>query len=96
MSPAAGGRRQIERIWRGACTRICRLDGLEPYSTVRAEPVKRWLYHMVMVPWQTPPQSKRLAGQVELAGDLAGEPPVLGVGVDAVQRLVEAQDPAWA
>ena len=48
---------------------------------------------MVMVPWQTPPQSKRLCGEVELAGDLAGEPPVLGVGVDSVQGLVKAQDP---
>ena len=36
--------------------------GRAPYSTVSAEPAKRWLNHIVMVPWHSPPQSSEVRG----------------------------------
>ena len=59
--------------WRGAPTRSRCRPGRGPYSTVTAVPEKRWLYHMVIVPWQTPPQVKALAGRLQRPADPAGE-----------------------
>ena len=37
--------------------------GWAPYSTVRAKPLKSWLNHIVIVPWQTLPQASRDRGR---------------------------------
>ena len=82
--------------WRGASTRIRCRDGRAPYSTVSAEPRNAWLNQPVMVPWQTPPQSRVLGRQPSVAGHPTGEPGVLGVGVDARAAAGGSSAPARA
>ena len=47
--------------------------GTAPYSTVSAKPGKRWLNHIVIVPWQLLPQFRLRHRQVERLRDPAGE-----------------------
>ena len=61
-----------------------------------AAPAKWWLYHIVMVPWHTPPQANRLRGRWRFAASRRAKLGHLGVAVHAVQRLMEADDPVRA
>ena len=81
----------MRRTWPGATCVIRRLDGRQPYSTVRAKPGWRWLYQPVMVPWQTPPQSRVVAGRPSSRATRRANVGPLDGDVDAVQRLVERQ-----
>ena len=65
---------KILSTWRGAVTCISRRGGCAPYSTVSAKPLKLWLNQPVMVPWQTPPQSRVVAGRLSVRATCREKP----------------------